>query len=150
MIVRVKVNNEVYAVEVGDLSARPVIVKVEGETFEVFPDVSADQPQQPVSAPEAAPAPDVISAAQAEADCAPVTPPGADTKKTVEAPIPGVIVSLSVKQGDNVAAGQELCVLEAMKMKNIIRATRSGLVKTIYVSKGDSVSHGQALMEYEN
>ncbi len=44
--------------------------------------------------------------------------------------------------------GQELCVLEAMKMKNIIRAGKAGVIHKILVSTGDQVSQSQTLMEY--
>jgi biotin carboxyl carrier protein len=66
----------------------------------------------------------------------------------VAAPIPGVILSVGVKTGDEVKTGQELCILEAMKMKNTIRAARDGKIASVHVSAGDQVSHGQALMDY--
>jgi biotin carboxyl carrier protein len=74
-------------------------------------------------------------------------PSDADTK-AVRAPIPGVIVSIGVQPGDEVTAGQELCVLEAMKMNNAIRASRAGQVATVYVSVGQHVKHHEVLIEY--
>ncbi len=68
--------------------------------------------------------------------------------KAVLAPIPGVIIAVSVKVGDSVSFGQELCILEAMKMKNVIRATRSGKIGAIHVAIGDQVKHSQMLMEF--
>ena len=67
----------------------------------------------------------------------------------VHAPLPGVIVDIKVIEGEQVAYGQELCVLEAMKMKNIIRANREGKIKTIYMHVGDQVQHNSLLMEFE-
>jgi biotin carboxyl carrier protein len=66
----------------------------------------------------------------------------------VTAPIPGVIISIAVKEGDIVKFGDEICVLEAMKMKNAIRANRAGKVAAICVTIGDQVRHGQTLIEY--
>ena len=66
----------------------------------------------------------------------------------VIAPIPGTIVAITVKEGDSVTAGQELLSLEAMKMKNMIRATRAGKIARILVKTGDRVTQGQPLVEY--
>jgi biotin carboxyl carrier protein len=68
--------------------------------------------------------------------------------KLVRAPIPGVIVSIVVNVGEAVNVGQELCVLEAMKMKNSIRATRAGQIATIHVNIGQQVKHNEPLVEY--
>lgn len=65
------------------------------------------------------------------------------------APIPGVIVEIAANVGDLVTYGQELCVLEAMKMKNSIRANRNGSIKKIFISTGDHVRQSQDLMEFE-
>ncbi len=60
----------------------------------------------------------------------------------ISAPLPGVIVALRVKAGDTVRAGQELAVLEAMKMENSIESPRSGTIISVNVSVGDTVSEG--------
>jgi propionyl-CoA carboxylase alpha chain len=59
-----------------------------------------------------------------------------------------VIVSVAVQPGDTVQVGQELCVLEAMKMNNTIRAARAGTVARVNVSVGQHVKHGEVLLEY--
>lgn len=59
---------------------------------------------------------------------------------------PGVILAVRVKPGEQVTAGQEVCVLEAMKMQNSIRAKQSGVVSAVYVSDGQHVKHHQPLM----
>ena len=64
---------------------------------------------------------------------------------TVTAPMTGKILSVMVKKGDQVKAGQILCVLEAMKMENEITAPKTGTVREVYVSEGSSVSEGEAL-----
>lgn len=65
---------------------------------------------------------------------------------SVEAPMQGVIVDVVVSVGDQVAAGDELVVLEAMKMENSIVAPMAGRVANIYVSKGESVDNGKVLI----
>jgi biotin carboxyl carrier protein len=64
----------------------------------------------------------------------------------ITAPMTGKIVSVKVKKGDDVKAGQVLCVIEAMKMENEIIAPKAGAVKEVYVSDGSSVSEGEPLL----
>jgi biotin carboxyl carrier protein len=63
----------------------------------------------------------------------------------VTAPMTGKIVSVKVKKGDQVKAGQVLCVVEAMKMENEITSSKAGAVKEVYISEGASVSEGEPL-----
>lgn len=70
--------------------------------------------------------------------------------RTVSSPMPGVILSIDVAVGAEVTRGQTLMVLEAMKMKNAIKAERDGTVAAIRVTVGDQVRHGDALLEYES
>ena len=140
MKLRVKIDVQTFEVEVGDLSARPVLATVDGEIFEVWPEQAQTtaliQLAKPAPVAQAAPAP------------RPVAANSGDRSKTVIAPIPGTLVSIAVKEGDSVTPGQELCLLEAMKMKNAIRSTRAGSIAKIFVKAGDRVSQGQALVEY--
>ncbi len=66
------------------------------------------------------------------------------------APIAGMIVKHNVKVGDNVVKGQELVVLEAMKMENILHAERDGVVKKIFVKANDSVQVDDDIIEFED
>ena len=141
MKITVKIEETTFEVEVGDLNARPILATVDGDTFEVWPEqlgpvpapaVHVTQPPVSVSVPV-------------------ITPTGTavvDKNKTVVAPIPGVIIAIKVKPGDKVVYGQELCILEAMKMKNAIRTTREGSIGAVLVSIGDHVRHGQPLLEF--
>ncbi len=65
------------------------------------------------------------------------------------APMPGMIVRISVEVGDNVQAGQALIVMEAMKMENELRATSAGTVKAILAREGTAVEKGAMLLELE-
>jgi biotin carboxyl carrier protein len=68
---------------------------------------------------------------------------------TLSAPLPGVIISVEVKEGQTVNSGQELYVLEAMKMKNSIKAARNGKIASIHVNPGDLVKHNQPILTFE-
>lgn len=138
MKLRVTIDGEVFDVEVGDLTARPIVATVAGQTFAVWPEEAqpaAVVPQQAQPALPALPAaqPPVRSAGQSNA---------------VLAPIPGVILSIHVQPGDTVETGQEVCVLEAMKMKNSIRASRAGTVAAVLAAPGEQVRHGQPLIQF--
>ena len=67
---------------------------------------------------------------------------------SVTAPLPGVIKSVHVRPGQQVSSGDELLVIEAMKMDNIIRASRNGTVETIHVNIGQQVAYGERLLDY--
>jgi len=66
---------------------------------------------------------------------------------TIQAPLPGLILDLLVREGDAVKAGQNLLVMEAMKMENQIQAPFDGTVKKIFVQKGANISEGDKLIE---
>lgn len=66
----------------------------------------------------------------------------------IKAPMPGLIIDLKIKDGDAVAAGDPLLILEAMKMENIIKSSASAIVKSVKIKKGDSVEKGQILIEF--
>lgn len=145
MKIKVEINGQTYHVDVEDIHVRPVIAVVDGERYEVWPTQESIQVGKPditskpaTAIPEAANQP-VGSAA----------PTAAQSDTQVAAPLPGVIVAILTKSGDKVSRGQELCTLEAMKMKNAIRASRDGVIDTVEVSIGDQVSHGQILMSFK-
>ncbi len=69
--------------------------------------------------------------------------------KSVEAPMPGMIVRLDCSPGDYVKKGDPLLVMEAMKMENDIKSPMAGKLKTVKVSSGQSVDKGQVLVEFE-
>lgn len=93
-----------------------------------------------------APADQVAPAAQPAPTQAPVQTAPSGAGKAVTSPLPGVIVAVKVNVGDTVKAGQEVAVLEAMKMENSIEATHEGTVTAIHVAQGDSVLEGAAVV----
>ena len=72
-----------------------------------------------------------------------------DTSKYLLSPMPGLLVSLSVEEGQEVKAGEELAMIEAMKMENVLRAERDGVVAAIKAGPGDSLAVDQVILEYE-
>jgi glutaconyl-CoA/methylmalonyl-CoA decarboxylase subunit gamma len=145
---RVTVDGHEYLVEVPDPSERPVRAIIDGEVLEVA--ISSGTPNSQdgtlssrtartaVSAQPIVAVPTVASAQPARSSGG---PGGA-----IKAPLPGTIVGISVAVGEAFTHGQELCVLEAMKMNNPIRATRAGTVREIRISIGQQVQHGTVLM----
>jgi propionyl-CoA carboxylase alpha chain len=73
----------------------------------------------------------------------------ADTSRLLVSPMPGLLVSVAVKEGDPVKAGQEICVVEAMKMENVLRAEKDGTVAKIHASAGASLAVDQTIVEFE-
>lgn len=79
-----------------------------------------------------------------------VTPPAAaSSAKSVKAPLPGTVMTINVKVGDNVKRGDTLIVMEAMKMENNIMSNMDGQVKAIYVSPGQTVSQDDKLIDLQ-
>ena len=72
-----------------------------------------------------------------------------DTSRQVLAPMPGLLLSVAVKEGDEVKAGEELAVLEAMKMENTLRAERNGVVAKVHHEPGASLEVDQLILELE-
>ncbi|XP_028382075.1 propionyl-CoA carboxylase alpha chain, mitochondrial isoform X3 [Phyllostomus discolor] len=72
-----------------------------------------------------------------------------DTSSILRSPMPGMVVAVSVKPGDMVTEGQEICVIEAMKMQNSMTAGKTGKVKSVHCKAGDTVGEGDLLMELQ-
>ena len=73
----------------------------------------------------------------------------ADTSKFVLSPMPGLLSQLLVRVGDEVKSGQHLAVVEAMKMENVLTASRDGKVQKALAAVGDILSVDQPILEYE-
>ena len=132
-----KINGNGYEVAINSVEDKTASVTVNGTPYTV------ELEEAPAAVPvQAAP----VQAAQAPAAVkTPTASPAAvpsGAGKAVTSPLPGVIIAIKVNVGDVVKAGQEVAVLEAMKMENSIEATHDGTVTAINVSKGDSVLEG--------
>ncbi|MEL6377080.1 MAG: biotin/lipoyl-containing protein, partial [Pseudomonadota bacterium] len=71
-----------------------------------------------------------------------------DTSKMLLCPMPGLIVTVNVQEGDEVQEGQALCTVEAMKMENILRAEKKSVVTKINAGPGDSLAVDDVIMEF--
>jgi propionyl-CoA carboxylase alpha subunit len=71
-----------------------------------------------------------------------------DSGKALRCPMPGLVVSIAVVEGQEVKAGEALAVVEAMKMENVLRAERDGIVKTVKAKPGDSLAVDQIILEF--
>ncbi len=144
--INVVVNGVPYEVEFGDLHSSPLKVIVNGKPYvvewEAPPPVSEQSAQKapPVSAP--LPAAEPMPAPGPSAAVAP-------TAKNITAPMPGNIMDIQVQVGDRVQAGQPLCCLEAMKMKNVVRATAAVTIASVEVREGQVVDYGALLFTCE-
>ena len=80
-----------------------------------------------------------------------IMPPVAkiDESKVVLAPMPGLVKSVTCSVGDSVAEGQEVCVIEAMKMQNSLQSAAPATVKAVHCAAGDTVDESQLLIEFE-
>jgi len=134
---RLNVNGRWYDVEVGDLGQSPIPVLVNGERFEVRLESAAPAVEAPakVEVEERKPVPPEVKP-KAKVTAA---------EGAVTAPMPGKIVSVKGRVGDQVGYRDVLCILEAMKMENEIMAPHGGVVREVRVSEGQDVKYGDVL-----
>lgn len=139
---RFKINGNEYNVAINSVDGTNASVTVNGTDYQVELENAPAAPVQ--TAPAAVP----VAAPTQAAPAAPAAPKPAASGagKAVTSPLPGVIIAVKVNVGDSVKAGQEVAVLEAMKMENSIEATQAGTVTAIHVAKGDSVLEGAAIV----
>ena len=126
-----KINGKDYDVTIGEAEGKMLSVNVNGADYQV------ELENAPAAAPvQAAPV------AQAAPAAAPAAPKAAGAGVTVKSPLPGIIISVDVKEGQAVKRGQKVAVIEAMKMENEILAESDGTVTAVHTRKGDSVLEG--------
>jgi biotin carboxyl carrier protein len=126
----VMVDGERFRVRVEDINQRPVIAYVEDSRFEIVIEEES-------KSPEAADPPSQEGVLHQSIP--------AGTSCQVTAPMPGDISHIHVLPGQAVKAGDPLCVLDAMKMKNTIHAPQDGVISEIRIREGQSVEHGVPL-----
>ena len=134
------INGKHYEATITEVEHNVAEVELNGKKYTIDVERSEAVASIPtIATPKAAPA----AAAPAAAPAAPKVAAGANS---IVAPLPGSVVSISVKAGDAVKAGQQLAVIEAMKMENEILAPADGTVKAVHVSAGQAVQQGDALI----
>ncbi len=145
-----KINGNQYEVKIDDINESSTLahVTVNGTKYDVEIQGGKAAPvkkPQIVSAPEAT---GLSVTPKTPIATKPAAVPAATGAK-VTCPLPGTVIAINVKEGDTVAAGQTLLVLEAMKMENNIDAERGGVVKQILVATGATVMEGDVLIVIE-
>jgi len=136
------INGTKYEVAVGDIEENLVTVTVNGEEYKVELEKQAEpEKKKPVLGKPAA--------ASAPAESGETTTKAVNKNNAVKAPLPGVITDIKVAVGDQVAVGDTVVVLEAMKMANNLQAEKAGTVTAICVKIGESVMEDDALIVIE-
>ncbi len=145
---KVVVNGNPYEVEIDDLGSSPLNVTVNGTAYSVSVESGEVASVRRAAAPVTAPAmtPQQVITEVAAAPAAPVHTNG--STDAVSAPMPGVVLDIAVKVGETVKRGQQLCALEAMKMKSAIRSPRDGVIAAIEITEGQRVVHGQVIVRF--
>ena len=138
-----KINGKDHAVAIGEADGKMLTVNVNGADYQVELE-NAPQAVPVAAAAEGAVPTSANNKVNAPVGTVPSAPaaPASGAGEKVNSPLPGVIVEVSVKEGQAVKAGQKVAVLEAMKMENEIPAPKDGTVTAIHVSKGDSILEG--------
>jgi biotin carboxyl carrier protein len=136
-----KINGKEYNVAIGEADGKMLTVNVNGADYQVELNQEiagqAGNDAMPGSASSVMPGSD-----RASQTAAPAAPKAAGAGQTVKSPLPGIIISVDVKEGQAVKRGQKVAVIEAMKMENDILAECDGTVTAIHARKGDSVLEG--------
>ena len=116
-------------------------ITVSGKVYEVLVEILEDEAQAPPTPPKH------VSTPTGQGDAMPVTiVPVHATQKEVHSPLSGRVVALSVQVGQSVKEGDQLMLLEAMKMNTYIYAPKAGRVQEVLVNAGDAVEEGVALL----
>ena len=125
-----------YEVAVSGIEGNVADVSVNGVAYKVEIEEGAAPAAVSAASPAAAPAAQAKAPAAAPAPA----PAAAGAGKSILSPLPGVIISVDVKQGDSVKRGDKVAVIEAMKMENEILSDCDGTVTAVHVQKGDTVA----------
>lgn len=136
-----------YRAEVKSISSESASIVVNGKEYEVeLEDFGISQAAAPVARP-AADRPAQPAAPVAHAAGAASRPSPSGLAGSITSPLPGLILEVLVREGDEVKAGQDLMVMEAMKMENKIQSPHDGVVRKIFVQQGANVAEGEKLIE---
>ena len=131
-----KINGNEYNVSINSLVGNHAEVQVNGVTYQV--EISEKTSSESTTPKSPAPV------SNPTGKSLPANTKG--DKKSITAPLPGVIVALNVQVGDSVKAGQAIAVLEAMKMENDIQSEYDGVILSVDVNPGDSILEGALIV----
>lgn len=138
-----KVNGNDYAVSIKEIEDNIATVAVNGVEYNVEIEGAAIKRVKTPKVVQVATVPSTDSHPSTARTAAPVA---TGEGRPIKSPLPGVILDVMVREGDTIKIGQQLMVLEAMKMENNIESDIEGVVKNIVKRKGDSVLEGDVLI----
>ena len=156
------ISDREFVIDVQELAADSFEVFVGEESYQVT--LSSDENlaeavitpglQQAGGSPRASSAASAVARVRKEPSAAPAAaaprkPAGGGGKGALSAPMPGVILEVNVKAGDTVTRGQQIAILDAMKMHNVIGAPRAGTIAEVFVVAGQNVDHGDAIAKFK-
>ena len=146
------IGNREFVIDVQEVDADQFEVTVGNESYAVT--LTGEQAMggtivPTASASKAAPAASAPSAPKAVQAPAARKPASGGGKGALKAPMPGVILEVSVKAGDTVTRGQQVAILDAMKMHNVIGAPRAGTIAEVCVDDGQTVGHGDVIVTFK-
>ena len=130
-----KINGKEYNVAIGEADGKMLSVNVNGADYQV--ELEGD-----TLAPSGLGMTTSVPVMPSAASAAPAPKAAAGAGTAIKSPLPGIIISVDVKEGQAIQRGQKVAVVEAMKMENDILAECDGTVTAIHVRKGDSVLEG--------
>jgi len=138
-----KINGNDYNVKIVDFSVENAEIEVNGTKYDI--EIKYDESDSPVIVPKikSAAAPQMAAAMPGAA--APAGAKASANGKTVNAPMPGLMLQILVKVGASVSPGQKVATMEAMKMENDINTTVGGSILEIMVKEGDNVQENEVL-----
>lgn len=127
---KIRVEKKWYTIEVDSITPDSAVILVDGERFEVkLADVEkTSETMREVSDPM----PDSVGVRT-------------DDFKEFKSPMPGIIISILVQTGDDVSEGQDICVLESMKMQQTLKSDMAGTIMGTSVSQGDQILDGDVI-----
>jgi len=144
--IKITIDGKSYSVEVKDINADPIEMVVDGHNVSVTlgdedPPIAIESTTEVKNSKQDELKSDSVKAPEPPKK---VSAPG--PIKDFTAPMPGMIISIAVKEGDQVVPGDEICVLEAMKMQQTLRAEWAGIVDEIYVATGQQIQGGDKIL----
>ena len=137
--IRLRVNGQWYEVEVGDVYQSPVEVMVDGSLYLVELEGATDS---------------VRRQAQPSYQVRKVEQPGLrgiiqGNDKVIRCPLPGKVIAITATKGQEMEPGDEICVLESMKMEQSVRMAQRGLVKSVKIKRNQNLNTGAPLLELQ-
>ena len=133
---RVRIESQWYLVEVGDLGNDDVEVIIDDQKFSV--NLRKDVTSELTSSVSEPPQNHLGTSSATKSN----------SNKSFKTPMPGSVIDILVKVGDKIVAGQEICILESMKMQQTLKSDFEGIITEIVVSSGDQVLDGEELIKY--